>query len=194
MAASANSEPEIVLLKGQGFVGFHKALTQLATPAQLEAWRAGLTGPAAVAWNGKQILASGWYPFAWYAECHRSAQEVLGTTAARKLGYGAARNDVDTVFGFILRLAAPAMFLKMSPMMFRSYLKGPVTMRLSDQRPGSARFEVRGIQGSTPATWDDFMGTVQLFLEASGGRSVVVRSLAALPDPADLDLEVSWSV
>ncbi len=118
------------------------------------------------------IVPVGWYPLEWYADLHGAVREHFGLATSHEMGAEGVRNDVKSVFRFILGFASPQMVLRMSGWIFGSYLKG-ARMEWSPVPGKDNEIEVRvyDCYGANEAFWEDTAGSVEAFIEVSGGKS-----------------------
>lgn len=160
-------------LKGQGFRGLLDMFRKQHGDALHASLVASLSGPLAELVRGRALVATGWYPLAWYAELHE-AIEKLAPGSARALGKAAAREDVNTVFRFVLSLASPARLASLGTRIFSTFLRGS-TVALDATRDRLILITFEGCDGASRGVWDDFEGSIEAFVELSGAKGCRAR-------------------
>lgn len=177
--------------KGQGFLGVLVALAQLKGPEAKRALLPKLNPDLRLLIERDAILASGWYPMAWYSELTTAIRTEYGPSISLELGRLGMRNDVNTFARFILGLASPVMLLKLSGRLMKLYFIGAI-LQVEQTGPQEGRLRFSGIDGSSEASWAAIAGAVAAFVELSGGKEVRtnVASGGGLLDHCEL--VVTW--
>ena len=176
-------------LKGLGFHGLFTALKQTQGEGVLGQVLAALPDELGDLARNGGLLASGWYPLTWYAVLHAEI-ERHAPGQARRLGKVSAQNDVNTAFKFVLGLASPALLTRMSPAIFKAFLRGP---KIEPKLAGSgAVITFQGCDGATLPVWQDFEGSMEAFVELAGGQHTRV-SMDPLDLPGCAVFRVRWA-
>ncbi|MFZ5442581.1 MAG: DUF2378 family protein [Myxococcota bacterium] len=175
-------------LKGQGFRGLLDMFKQQHGDAKFEQLAASLGGPLGELVRGRALLAAGWYPMPWYAQLHEAIAQ-LAPGSARTLGKAAAREDVNTVFRFVLSLASPARLASLGTRIFSTFLRG-ATVTLDSRADRLIHITFDGCEGANRGVWDDIEGSIEAFVELSGATGCRVRCVES--QGARAVFEITW--
>ena len=181
-----------VRIKGQSFVGFHRTLRVLKGEGAMEAIHADLPAELLAAYAHREILPMGWYPIAWYAGLHAAARKTHGAGISRAVGKEAAKQDVNTLYRFILKFFSPETLLKQSGRVFALFCeRGACDVEAS--RKGFARIRYGNCAGANRGVWDNVLGGTETLVEVCGGRSVLAKVAAGGGDgDGEMTAEVTW--
>jgi hypothetical protein len=178
--------------KGQGFIGLLVGLGQLkGTDAKLKLLPH-LNPDLKVLVERGGIMASGWYPLAWYSEVTKAIRDEYGPDIGLEIGRLGMRNDINSFIRFILALASPLMLLHLSSRVFRIYFQG-ANLETKQTGPREGRLHMWGLDGTNAATWDAIGGAVAAFVELSGGKDVKVRIDRDGGDLPACEFVVTWA-
>jgi hypothetical protein len=179
-------------VKGQSFVGFHRTLRLLKGEDAMRELEPDLPPELARAYAHREILPMGWYPMPWYAGVHSAARKKFGFGISRAVGKEAAKQDVNTLYRFILKFFSPETLLKQSGRVFSLFCEGgTTTVELS--RKGFARIRYGGCGGANRGVWDNVLGGTEAIVEVCGGRAVAAKSVARGSDgDAEMTAEITW--
>ena len=176
-------------LKGQGFRGLLEMLRKQHGEETLQRVTALLTnGDFRELVRGQGLMATGWYPLSWYAQLHEAIAQVQPGTA-RTLGKAAAREDVNTVFRFVLSLASPARLASLGSRIFATFLRGAV-VSVQPQGEKLVVITFANCAGASEDVWLDFEGSIEAFVELSGAKGCQVRHTT--PSDSSGVFQVTW--
>ncbi|HVY49785.1 MAG TPA: hypothetical protein VHB21_28015 [Minicystis sp.] len=181
-----------VRIKGQSFVGFHRTLRALRGPEAMDRITPKLPADLAQAYRAREILPMGWYPIAWYAALHVAARAEFGAGISREVGKEAARQDVTSLYRFILKFFSPETLLAQSKRVFGLFCDGG-RCTVEASRKGFARILYDGCPGANRGVWDNVLGGTEALVEVCGGRAVLAKIVAGGTDKdAEMTAEVTW--
>jgi hypothetical protein len=126
------------------------------------------------------LLASCWYPMAWYREMLRAVCAVTGEgpELARALGRVTARHDLSGVYKQILaRLLSPEALLAMSQRVFSTYYDSG-RCEILDARSGFAEVRCAACDGWDRNVWMKFAGACESMVQIAGGANPQMRVMA----------------
>jgi hypothetical protein len=179
-------------IKGQSFVGFHRTLRKLKGADAMDRINADLPPDLARAYKGGEILPMGWYPIGWYSGLHVAARKTHGANISRAVGKEAAKEDVNTLYRFILRFFSPETLLKQSGRVFALFCEGG-TCEVEASRKGFARIRYGNCAGGNRGVWENVLGGTETLVEVCGGRAVLAKVAARGNDGDDeMTAEVTW--
>jgi hypothetical protein len=178
--------------KGQGFIGLLIGLAQLRGPDAKLKLLPRVNAELRVLIERDAIIASGWYPLAWYSEVTKAIRDEYGDDIGLEIGRLGMRNDINSFIRFILALASPLMLLHLSSRVFRIYFQG-ASLETSQSGPQEGRLKMWGLEGSNASTWAAIGGAVAAFVELSGGKDVKVRVDKDGGDLPQCEFVVSWA-
>jgi len=181
-----------VRIKGQSFVGFHRTVRKLKGADAMDRITPDLPADLARAYKGGEILPMGWYPMEWYAGLHAAARKTHGAVISRAVGKEAAKEDVNTLYRFILRFFSPETLLKQSGRVFALFCEGG-TCQVEASRKGFARIRYANCAGSNRGVWDNVLGGTEAIVEVCGGRAVNAKVVERGNDgDGEMTAEVTW--
>lgn len=163
-------------LKGINFLGTLGALERdhgEEVRARVEKKLAGEVGEAI---RQGAILASGWYPAAWYAAVLETiVREVGGGEAtARALSREAVKADFKTLFRIVRLFLTPQYALQQAMRVSSRYVDGG-QIEVVEAADGHAHFRFREYYGYSRLMWWDFIGGIEGVLENLGAEDLVAR-------------------
>lgn len=192
---AAGTPPRIeARTKGTNFRAFTGSLARLhgddavtqtlaACPAELrEALRSG------------SIIASGWYPIAWYRDLYQAARSALsaGIELPRALGREATTHDFNSLFRLIVKALSVETAIGQAHRLITLYYQGGKAETLSI-KPGVGRLRFSGWVGFDRNIWEDLASSGEALTALVGGKNVRRYIVAGGKDgDEELDLEVRW--
>jgi hypothetical protein len=181
-----------VRIKGQGFIGFMGTLRQLHGDEPHARVLAALPPDLGGAIRNREILPMGWYSIAWYVEMHQAARAVCGEGVSRHVGREACRQDVTSIYRFILKFLSPEVFLQQSAKVFALFCEGG-RCEVESATAGSARILYSECPGASSGMWDNVIGGTERLVELCGGREVFGKPLRGGGDgDPTLLAQITW--
>jgi serine/threonine-protein kinase len=142
------------------------------------------------------LLASCWYPMAWYRAMLRAICTVTeeGPELARALGRVTARHDLSGVYKQILaRLLSPEALLAMSQRVFSTYYDTG-RCEILDSRSGFAEVRCDACDGWDHNVWMKFAGACESMVQMAGGANPQMRVMAGGRDgDSSFHFAISWT-
>lgn len=178
--------------KGQGFIGLLVGLTQLKGPEAKAALLPLLNKDLRLLVEKDAVMASGWYPLAWYSELTSAIRQQHGPGVGLEIGRLGMRNDVNAFARFILGLASPLMLVHLSGRLMKLYFQG-AALQVKQTGPKEGRLFFSGLDGTCAATWDAIGGAITAFVELSGGKDVATVIASGGGDTPAAELVVTWA-
>jgi hypothetical protein len=164
---------EELRIKGQAIRSFMGAVRAHWGEQVAERITASLSEEVQTALRYGGVVASGWYPIAWYRELHAALQEATGEgiAASRRVGAEGTRRDLGTVHRFVVRLFSPRTLLGQCQRIFRMYYDGGI---IEDELRGGNQGIIRFSEchGFDEAVFADVIGGMFAILEECGGNAV----------------------
>lgn len=181
-----------VLCKGVNFRGVLAACESLLGGSIAEEVEAKLTGEFGDHLRTGRVLASSWYPIAWYVELHETIARVTGRgpRVAGELAARAVEEDFSGVYRALLMVLKPERLFRWGPRVFSTYWRGP-QLEVLEARPGLACARYTGMRGASAAVWMDLFMSSERALELCGALAVRRREILG-GGPADEHAEVEY--
>ncbi len=154
-------------VKGQGFRGILQAVDLMFGSSTLADVRTRLEPETKL--DG--LVASGWYPLAWYRDLHRAAALALPAESdlAYALGREAMRQDLNGVYRFVLRLLGPDRTFRHAEKVLSTYWEN-ARFTLLEEAPGRIVAKYSGMHGLDDACWRDLVGGTTVIAETTMGK------------------------
>ncbi|MCC6215339.1 MAG: hypothetical protein IT376_10750 [Polyangiaceae bacterium] len=180
-------------VKGLAFRSVLRAVVALRGEAAAEAARRAMPPEVAEALQRGTIVATGWYPIAWYREMFSGVVRATSAELPRQIGAEAISADLAGVHKALLRLLSPQTVYSLSNRLFGNYYDtGRVTTL--ENRPGFVHGRASGCVGWDRNMWQELVGATERILETAGARHVRIRVLAGGGDADEAcEIEARWS-
>ena len=177
-------------LKGINFVGTIDALGREHGDETRAAVVAALEGEVGEAIRSGAILASGWYPAAWYDALLRAiVKEVRGdATTVRTISREAVKVDFKTLFKVVRLFLSPQRALQQAMRISGRYVDGG-EIDVVEAKDGFMHLRFREYRGYSRLMWWDFIGGVEGVLDGIGAEDITARFITGGGD-GDHHLEV----
>lgn len=144
----------------------------------------------------KLILASNWYPIAWYREAFAAFRESqhAGVELPRELGRRGVRRDLSAVYKqLLLKMVSPQALLGLSQRLFKNYFDTGA-MHVRESRAGFVRAEWTGCEGWDENLWAELAGSCEVLLEMAGAKHVRLRVIGGgLTGDSRCEMEARWA-
>jgi hypothetical protein len=180
--------------KGINFRSFLTVLARVRGEGALERTKALLPEDIRSALDLGAVVASGWYPIAWYRTLHAAMNTACrepSTELSRTIGREASVEEFSGVYRFLLKVITPETLVSQAPRVFRMYFVGG-EVRLTESTVGHGVLEFQHWKGFDRCVWADITGGVEGVLVARGASNVRSRVLAG--GVADsLTVEYRWT-
>jgi hypothetical protein len=179
-------------VKGQGFRGILSAIELMFGSAALADVRTHLDRETKL----ESIVASGWYPLAWYRDLHRAAALALPgeTDLAYVLGREAMRQDLGGVYRFVLRLLGPDRTFRHAEKVLSTYWEN-ARFTAIEEEPGRILAKFSEMRGLDDACWRDLVGGTTVIAETTMGREARLTVLAGgRRGHESMTAELAWKV
>ena len=163
-------------LKGINFLGTLGALEREHGEEARANVEKKLGGEVGQAVRQTAILASGWYPAAWYAALLEAIVEEVGGGEAttRSLSREAVKADFKTLFKIVRLFMTPQYALQQGIRVSSRYIDGG-QIELVEASNGHAHYRFRDYHGYTRLMWWDFIGGIEGVLENLGAEELFAR-------------------
>ena len=180
--------------KGLNFRAFTASLTRLHGEAAVKATLDAAPAEVRDAIRSGHIIASGWYPVAWYRGLYQGAQKALnlGIELPRAIGRDSTLSDFNSVFRVIVKVMSVETAVGQAHRFITLYYEGGKAETLA-KRAGMVRIRFSGWVGFDRNVWEDLASSAEALTSVCGGKNVRRYLLAGGRDGSDdLDLEVRW--
>ena len=191
-SASEHDGPRV---KGLSFRTNYKAFERLRGAATLERALGRMPLTLSAAFRYGEILASAWYPIAWYRAMHTALREAsgAGTELPRSLGHAGIRQDLESVYKqLFLRVLSPERLFGLSQRLFNTYYTHGA-VHLVEQRSGYVRARFRGCAGFDENMWAELFGANEMLLQMAGANNVRIALLSGGDSSVHADAEARWT-
>jgi hypothetical protein len=189
----AGVEPPKV--KGSAFLSVRQSLGELRGAGSVEAALAATPGEGGEALRHGGVVASGWYPIAWYRDWLGGIRSGLGEGPAiiRDIGARCAHNDLKGVYRVFARLLSPQTLYSLTPRFFKNFYDTG-TVEILESRPGFTHARWSNCTGFDANMWTELVGSAEGFLECAGASHVRSRSLSGGQDGDEhMELSAHWA-
>jgi hypothetical protein len=186
--------PQEARTKGLNFRAFTGSLARLRGKDAVEATLDAAPADVRDAVRFGQIIASGWYPVAWYRELYLAAQRALdvGVELPRELGRDATTHDFNSVFKIVLKMLTPETAFGQVHRLITLYYEGGIAQKI-EVKHGVGRVRFTGWDGFDRNVWEDLGSSAEAIVSLCGAKNVRKYVLAGGKDGcSDLDLELRW--
>lgn len=189
------SDPTDPKVKGISFRSVTRALLTLHGSEAVEVCLATMPAELAEAFRYQTILASGWYPIAWYRDLLRATQKASGGSerALFEIGRQCARQDMTGIYRLGFKLLSPQIVLELSARLFSNYYdtgKG----RVIESRSGFARAEWSECSGFDKNMWWEAFGAAEMFMELAGAKHIRTRIIRGGGDADEMaEVTMHWT-
>jgi hypothetical protein len=168
-----------VQAKGQSFRAFLPAVARICGPKMVPTVLDALVDEdVRDAMRYGRIVATGWYPVAWYRALHAAAQLAThgGSDLARRIGHDAMNEDLGSLHRFVASMLAPQTLFRIGNRIFSTYWRGG-DVKTVEYSSCHARAEFTGCRGFDRYLWATIAGSCVAILEAAQAKDVHVRVL-----------------
>lgn len=182
-------------LKGINFTGTLDALARVHGSVARERVEQRVRGEAGEAIRMGAIVASGWYPAAWYAALLDAivAETHGDDNTVRKLSRDAVKADFSTLFRIVRLFMTPQKALQQSMRISSRYIDGG-EIEVVEAGTGSIHYRFREYHGYTRRMWWDFVGGIEGVLETMGAKNIASRMVTGGQDgDHHLELMIRWT-
>lgn len=163
-------------LKGVNYRSFMKAFEVLRGKAAVEALYAELPSEIADSVRYGRLVASGWYPVAWYRQMHAAAQRATksGPELARAIGRQSRIDDFRGVYRLLAFVASPEAIVAKAAMLYRLY-DSMGCVDIQEARKGMLRVRYHDCVGYDANVWESALGGTVGVLESCGAVALRVH-------------------
>ena len=183
-------------VKGNAFRTIEHCFTELCGDEAREAALKLLSEPLRSSFEQKLLLASSWYPIAWYRDTFAAYREArsAGTELPREIGRRGVERDMRAVYKqLLLKMVSPQALLGLSSRLFKSYFDTGV-MAISESRRGYVRATWTGCEGWDENLWAELAGSCEALLEMAGAKHVRLRVTQGGRNGDDhCEMEAHWA-
>jgi len=155
-----------------------------------------LPAPLRSAFEQRLLLASSWYPIAWYRDTFAAYREVqqAGTELPRELGRRGVRRDMSSVYKqLFLKIVSPQALFSLSQLLFKNYFDTG-EMRIEQSRPRYAHATWSGCHGWDENLWAELSGSCEVLLELAGAQHVRLRVIrGGRNGDSECEMEAHWA-
>ncbi|RYZ03805.1 MAG: hypothetical protein EOO73_26595 [Myxococcales bacterium] len=186
-------EPRV---KGNAFRTIDHCFTELwGAEARAHALRL-LSEPLRRGFEERQLLASNWYPIAWYRETFAAFREAqhAGLELPRELGRRGVKRDMSSVYKqVLLKMVSPQALLGLSQRLFNNYYDTGV-MKIEQSRDGYVHAKWTGCEGWDENLWAELSGSCEVLLEMAGAKHVRLHVLkGGRSGDSACEMEARWA-
>jgi hypothetical protein len=168
---------EDIRIKGLAFLGVVRALETLKGLPFRDRVMEELAGEGGEALRTGSVIASGWYPCAWYKDLLGAADRNAESAGfIREVGRTSTRESVSVVHRIFMRMLSPETLIKQGARVFSSFYTA--VLRVEVIGKGNAQVFWSGCHGFDRNCWLDQVGAVDELVALSGARLPRVRQLS----------------
>jgi len=191
MVNSPSMMPDDNKIRGQAIRSAIEVLDEVVAPGAKDRVIARLPRDVADAYRYGAIIASGWFPLAWYREFHQSVKMECSFVpdVHRRIGFAATTKDIHGMYRFILKIATPTFAFANAGRILGTYLKD-FQSKLLESTPQHSRLQVE-VPGADAEFWSDLSGSAEAILKTCGGRSGTVNVRSGGKNSVAV-LEATW--
>lgn len=184
--------PEEIRAKGSAFLGVIRSLESLKGLAFQQAVFGDLQGECGEAVRTKTVLASGWYPIAWYRDILQAAdRRAANASFLREVGRASTRDTISTIHRIFMRAISTETLIKQGTRVFSSYYTAETRVEVKESRRAHVIWS--GCYGFDRCCWQDQLGSVEMLMELAGEKESKVALISGGGDrDATMVAEVSW--
>ena len=182
-------------MKGVAFRSVMRAVETLHGNAAVESALSKLPSDLERAFRYQVILASSWYPIAWYRELLKAVQSAAGPgeRVLFEIGRQCARQDMTGVYKLGFKLLSPQAVLGLATRLFSNYYDTGRS-RLLESRTGFAHAQWSDCVGFDKNMWSEAFGAAEMFMELAGARNIRTRIIAGGGDSDETStLTMHWT-
>lgn len=144
----------------------------------------------------KQLLASNWYPIAWYRDTFAAfrATQNAGTELPRELGRRGVKRDLGSVYKQVfLKMVSPQALLGLSGRLFKNYFDTGV-MKIAESRDGYVHATWTGCEGWDENLWAELSGSCEVLLELAGAKHVRLHvAKGGRTGDSECEMQARWA-
>ncbi len=180
-------------VRGTTFASVQGAISDLRGQAFLERVVGAMPEESKKALRFGSVIASGWYPIAWYRELFASALELSGELQfPREIGRASIRREINGVHRLIFRIISVEMLQKQSSRFFGSYFR-PTECTVERVTPNPARTLYRGCVGFDRNLWLEQFGCIEELMAQARVTAPRLRIVSGGNDGDDAcEIESRW--
>lgn len=182
-------------VKGSAFLSVRRSVAELRGEEAVKAALRATVIDGNEPFRLEGIVATGWYPIAWYRAWLAGIRHALGEGPGllRDIGARCATNDLKGVYRVFMKMLAPETLFSITPRFFNSfYDTGQI--EILDSRHGRTHARWTGCTGFDANMWAELTGSTEAFLEHAGGSHVRVRILSGGGDGDDhMEAAAHWA-
>lgn len=181
-------------LKGVNYRSFMKAFETLRGKESVDAMLADLPDELGDGLRYGRLVASGWYPVAWYRQMHASAQRVTGAgpELARAIGRQSRIEDFRGVYRLLAFVLSPEVLVAKGAMIYRLY-DSMGLVDIQEARAGMLRVRYHQCVGYDANIWESSLGGTVGILESCGAVALRVQIVEGGRDGDDaMIFEARW--
>ncbi len=186
----------VVRTKGIAFRGFLTTLARLRGSDSVEATIAELPPEVARAIRLGEVVATGWYPVAWYRELHAAMNRACRETGfelSRRIGLESTIADFRGMYRLLLRVVSSETLVAQAPRLVGMFFDGG-EVAMVETGTGFGVIEFTGWHGFDRAVWADMTGAVEGVLVARRAFDIRSRVIRGGGTDGTLRLECRWSM
>ena len=171
-----------------------RALTNLRGLAQTDKALNCMSQDVREALHHRSLVATGWYPVAWYCDIWRGIRESTGegVSIARTLGRESFRQDLNLVHKFALSLLSPETVMSIGTRLTAKYYR---PTRVSFEMSGGVAYaHYADCIGWDENMWAEIVAGIELMLELAGAKNISIRLIEGAQARDDFAVfEGRWS-
>jgi hypothetical protein len=163
------------IVKGLAFLSVMRAVTKLRGTKQTEQALSRMSQEVSDGLRHGSIVASGWYPVAWYCDMWRGIRDSTGEGVgfARTIGRESFRQDLNLVHKFALSLLSPETVMSIGTRLTAKYYR-PARVSF-ELHSGVAHAYYSDCHGWDENMWAEIAAGIELMLELSGAKRIRIR-------------------
>lgn len=183
-------------VKGNAFRTIEQCFTDICGEEARSAALQLLAPPLRRSYEERLLLASNWYPIAWYRDtfaAYREAQRA-GTELPREIGRRGVRRDMSAVYKqLLLKMVSPQALLGLSGRLFKNYFDtGEMKIKISREHYVIAAWD--GCEGWDENLWAELAGSCEVLLELAGAKHVRLRVIkGGRNGDSACEMEAHWA-
>jgi hypothetical protein len=185
-----------VRTKGIAFRGFLTTLERLRGTDAVEGTLRELPPEVSRAIRLGEVVATGWYPVAWYRELHHAMNRACrepGLELSRRIGLESTIADFRGIYRLLLRVVSSETLVSQAPRLFGMFFDGG-EVEMVETGKGFGVIEFTGWHGFDKAVWTDIAAAVEGVLVARRAFDIRSRVLRGGDLGGAMCLECRWSM